>query len=329
MVVIDANSPVQAGVQIDGLQENRKIADQLAEIASLLSEQHANEFRVNAYRSAAKTIAELRPPIRELLERDGVESLVALPTIGVSISGLIESAIRVGRIPLLDRLRGQSNAEQFFATVPGIGPQLSHRIYEHLHIETLPELLHAAIDGRLNRVPGIGLKRCEAIQACLSQRGVVKGAEAKPKLEPVVPIDELLDIDRDYHKRAREGTLPKIRLCDRGSNEHDWVPVLHTEREGRQYTAMFSHTKRAQQQEKTHDWVILFRDDEHAHGRWTVITAQYGELKGFRIVRGREKDCERYYHRHNAYHQREAGHAPYPEVPVQWERDAGRFGVHG
>ena len=133
MVVIDANSPVQAGVQIDGLQENQKIADQLAEIASLLSEQHANEFRVNAYRSAAKTIAELRSPIRELLERDGVEALVALPTIGVSISGLIESAIRVGRIPLLDRLRGQSNAEHFFATVPGIGPQLSHRIYDHLH----------------------------------------------------------------------------------------------------------------------------------------------------------------------------------------------------
>ncbi|CAD78068.1 MAG TPA: DNA polymerase III [Rhodopirellula baltica] len=329
MVVIDANSPVQAGVQIDGLQENRKIAGQLAEIANLLNEQHANEYRVNAYRSAAKTIAGLRSPVRDLLERDGVEALVALPTIGVSISGLIESAIRVGRIPLLDRLRGQSNAEHFFATVPGIGPQLSHRIYDHLHIETLPELLGAAKDGRLDRVPGIGQKRCEAIQACLSQRGVVNQLVAKPKSEPVVPIDELLEIDRDYLKRAKEGTLPKIRLSSRGSIEGDWVPVLHTEREGRHYTAMFSHTERAQQQEKTHDWVILFRDDEHDHGRWTVITAQYGELKGFRIVRGREKDCEQYYHRHNAYHQREAGHAPYPEVPVQWEREAGRFGVHG
>ncbi|MEP2076607.1 MAG: helix-hairpin-helix domain-containing protein, partial [Rhodopirellula bahusiensis] len=256
-------------------------------------------------------------------------ALVDLPTIGVSIAGLIESAVRVGRIPLLDRLRGQSNAEHFFATVPGLGPQLSHRIYDQLHIETLAELLHAANDGRLLRVPGIGQKRIEAIQACLAHRGVATQPVAKIQTAPTVSVAEILEIDRDYRKRVEDGTLPRIRLRDHGTSKAAWVPVLHTEKEGRHYTAMYSHTDRAQQQGATHDWVILFRDDADSHGRWTVITAMYGELKGFRIVRGREKECLPYYHQRNAYHQYEAGHAPYPELRAEWEEDAGRFGVHG
>jgi hypothetical protein len=41
-------------------------------------------------------------------------------------------------MPLLEHLRGECNAETFFAPLPGVGPKLSHRIDEHLHVETLP-----------------------------------------------------------------------------------------------------------------------------------------------------------------------------------------------
>jgi hypothetical protein len=50
----------------------------------------------------------------------------------------------------------------------------------------------------------------------------------------------------------------------------------------------------------THDWVVIYRDDANAHGRWTVITAQFGKLHGCRIVRGREDECEKHYVHHGS-----------------------------
>jgi putative hydrolase len=70
--------------------------------------------------------------------------------------------------------------------------------------------------------------------------------------------------------------------------------VLHTQRGTRHYTALFSNTARAHELGTTHDWVVIYRDDDD-HGRWTVITAQYGRLRGHRIVRGREQECARHY----------------------------------
>jgi hypothetical protein len=43
------------------------------------------------------------------------------------------------------------------------------------------------------------------------------------------------------------------------------------------------------------DWVVIYRDDGHGDGQWTVITAQFGPLKSQRIVRGREEECAVFY----------------------------------
>lgn len=330
MVVIQQSDPIHAAEPIVGLHENEAIANQLRQIADLLAQQKANEFRVRAYRAAAETVVQLPTPVREIIEHEGLEGLVALPTIGHSIASLIESSLRIGQIPLLDRLRGQSQAEHFFATLPGVGPQLSHRIHEHLHVETLAELRLAANDGRLLKVPGLGKKRVEAIQACLAHRSADNAVADLPvDQSDTIPVDEILDIDREYRERVKAGSLAKIKPSQHNPDHEPWLPIMHTERDGRHYTAMFSNTTKAHQQNATHDWVVVFRDDTNAHGRWTVITSQFGKLKGFRIVRGREEYCQNYYRKNNAYHHREAGHPPHPELPTQWEEDEGRRGVHG
>ena len=56
-----------------------------------------------------------------------------------------------------------------------------------------------------------------------------------------------------------------------------------------------SNTARAHQLGMVHDWVVIYRDDEQGHGRWTVITSRYGKLRGKRIIRGREAQCQEYY----------------------------------
>jgi hypothetical protein len=296
MVVLQSLDPSQANSEIAGIQENRTIAELLSEIARLLAEQQASEFRVRAYRAAAETIFHLPSPVRQVLERDGIKGLIALPTIGKSIASLVESYLRLARMPLLDRLRGEANAELFFTTLPGIGPELSHRISDHLHVETLPELSAAAQQGQLEQVPGLGRKRIRAIRESLSQRLGRKDVEPPfPETDRSIPVDELLAIDEEYRNKAATESLVKIAPSKFNPGKVAWLPILHTERTGRHYTALFSNTKRAHELNTTRDWVVVYRDDAHSHSRWTVITSQFGKLKGCRIVRGREAECEAFY----------------------------------
>lgn len=279
-----------------GEQENRAIADLFSEIARLLSEQGASEFRVRAYQNASKMLAEREQPIRDVLQRDGMDGLVALPTIGHSIANLIEQYLRLGHIHLLDRLRGEDNVERLFTTLPNVGPELARRIHEHLHVETLPELWAASRDGRLAKVPGMGRKRVQAVRECLTTRLHHHDASDGPRNIPVesdrtVSISEILDVDEEYRRLASEGKLAKIAPRQLNPGAVAWLPILHTERGDRHFTVMFSNTARAHELNTTKDWVIVFRDDPKSHGRWTVITSQFGKLQGCRIVRGREDEC--------------------------------------
>lgn len=61
------------------------------------------------------------------------------------------------------------------------------------------------------------------------------------------------------------------------------------------YTALFSNTARAHQLDMIRDWVVIYRDDQDGSGQWTVVTSQFGPLRGKRIVRGREAECQTYY----------------------------------
>jgi hypothetical protein len=291
--------PPRSGAQRSG-SDNENLAFLLTDIARLLTEQGANEFRVQAYRKAAKTISDLDGPVRAVFERDGIDGLIALPTIGTSIANLIEQFLRTGHIPLLDRLRGDDRAEKLFGTVPSLGPELSRRIHEQLEIETLPELFAAANDGRLEKVPGIGRKRTQAVRECLAERlrdrrRVVASEKTYPPVDHSVAVSEILDVDAEYRRLAAENKLIKIAPQRFNPGAVAWLPILHTERGDRHYTALFSNTARAHELNATRDWVVVYRDDSKAHQRWTVITSQFGKLRGSRIVRGREQECLEYW----------------------------------
>lgn len=306
MIAIESNLGERAAGEFDshvaaaphGASENRDIAALLQEIALLLAQQGASEFRVQAYHHASRMLHDRPQGVHEVLQREGIEGLIALPTIGRSIANLIEQYLRLGRIPLLDRLRGEDAPERLFATLPSLGPELSRRIHEDLEIETLSELFAAIQDGRLEKVPGIGRKRVRVLRECISQR--LRHSQSATQLTPVettqsVPVYELLDIDSEYRRLATEGKLPKIAPRKFNPNAVAWLPILHTQRGERHYTALYSNTARAHELNTTKDWVVIYRDDPQSHGRWTVITSQFGKLRGWRIIRGREAQCAEYY----------------------------------
>ena len=282
--------------------DNTQIAELLEEAADLLEAQGANPYRVRAYRNAARTVRDLKGNIADMVRAEGTAGLVRLPTIGRSLAHTIEHLVRSGRFPLLERLKGEDAVERAFATVPNIGPELARRIHEQLGIETLAELEAAAYDGRLAQVPGMGKKRLRAVRESLAGRfgqrrtiDVTSQRSGEKADSSEVPVAELLDVDREYREKAERGKLPRIAPRRFNPTGQAWLPVLHTERSGRHYTALYSNTARAHELGTTHDWVVIYRDDDGAHDRWTVITSQYGPLKGKRIVRGRERECREYY----------------------------------
>jgi hypothetical protein len=307
---------------------NSQVALELEEIAILLESQGANPFRVRAYRNAARSIRGLGTPVVELAKAEGVEGLMGLPDIGRSLAHSLETLADSGRIPLLERLRGEHAPERMFATVPDIGPKLARRLHDELGIETLAELEAAANDGRLGKLRGMGKKRVQAVREslagrfrsrsrtetrrpgelgapgstapsrshigapCSSDTPAVRG-ETKPSEH--VPVAELLDVDREYLQLAKQGQLPRIAPRRFNPTGEAWLSVLHTERAGRHYTALFSNTARAHELGAVRNWVVIYRDDDAQAGSWTVITANFGPLRGRRVVRGREDECVRHY----------------------------------
>lgn len=291
--------------------DNGQIAAGLEEVADLLEAQGANIYRVRAYRHAAQTLRRIERQAYEILDEQGREGLELLPGIGVSLARSIERLARTGKLGLLQRLRGRAGPESLFATLPGVGLEMASRIHEHLGIETLAELEAAAHDGRLARVPGMGPKRIRGIRESLAGRfrrptsappatgeGGTRPAGQAPQEQQAAeqpPVAELLDVDDEYRRRAKAGSLPRISPLRFNPTGEAWLPVLHTERGPHHYTALYSNTARAHELGMTRDWVVIYRDDDGGHGQWTVVTARFGRLRGRRVVRGREAECMAYY----------------------------------
>jgi putative hydrolase len=280
------------------VEENRAVARKLREVATLLEEQGANRFRVRAYRTAADTLERLPTPVSHILQQQGTDGLQALPGIGVSLARSIHTLVVTGRLPMLDRLRGEMDSVALLASIPGIGPALATRLHDDLHIHTLEQLEIAAHDGRLADIEGVGPKKLQGIIDSLTARLGRIRTQSQPGTLPAVaepPIEELLEVDREYREAAQAGTLKRIAPHRFNPKREAWLPILHTQRGTRHYTAMFSNTALAHQLKKTHDWVILYFDDDHGEHQCTVVTGHQPPFLNKRVVRGREPACEEYY----------------------------------
>jgi Holliday junction resolvasome RuvABC DNA-binding subunit len=294
MVRAAQNSPELANVT------NGVVAARLEEAANLLAEQGANEFRVRAYRRGAETLRTMTPPVAEAFRNEGERGLLRLPGVGPSLAASITKILTTGRMPVLERLRRDAEPARILTTVADIGPKLAERIHEELGIQTLADLEAASWDGRLARVPGMGPKRLRAVRESLAGRfhsapRVPRPAKRPATTHPEPPVGVLLEIDEEYRRLAERDRL--VRVAPRRFNpEHRaWLPILHTERSGERFTAMFSNTVRAHELDATHDWVVIFRERPAHSGTWTVITSRLGKLKGRRVVRGRETECAKWY----------------------------------
>jgi len=273
---------------------NEPIAQRLDEVARLLNEQGANLYRVAAWRRAAMNLRRLPVPIKQIYQQEGTDGLRKLPGVGDRIGIALRDLIVTGKLPMLDRLRGEMDPVAILTSVPGIGRVQATRLHRDLGIDSLEDLEAAAHDGRLVSIAGLGEKRIAGIIDSLASRlGRVRQPDSASADE--VPVDELLELDREYREAAEAGKLRRIAPRRFNPRGEAWLPILHTQRGDRHYTALFSNTARAHELGKTRDWVVVYWDGKPGERQCTIVTAHQGPLRNKRIVRGREAECASYY----------------------------------
>jgi len=215
--------------------------------------------------------------------------------IGERLGSMLRTLVTTGRLPILDRLRGETDPLTVLESLPGVGAALAQRFHWELGIDSLEDLEAAAHDGRLSELAGIGKKKLAGIIDSLAARLGRVRRDGNSGGTDEASVEELLSVDQEYREKVASGELATIAPRRFNPSGEAWLPILHTHRGERNYTALYSNTARAHELGRTRDWVILYYDGGLDERQVTVITSQRGRLTGKRIVRGRETECEQFY----------------------------------
>ena len=271
---------------------NADIAHKLNEYADYLDNEESNVHRVRAYRRAAQTLLALERPASEILAERGRAGLDELPGVGASLAYTIEGLIRTGEFHTLRPTGGHIDPERLLTSLPGVGPRLARVLHERLGVSTLEQLEQAAHDGRLAQA-GVGPKRLRGLIDALAGR--LARARLPEPGRPEPPVSELLAVDEEYRSRAARNDLPTIAPHRFNPEGASWLPLLTTRRVGWQYRALYSNTAVAHRLHQTHNWVVLYFTNGAVSGQRTIVTETQGDLRGRRVVRGREAECRAHY----------------------------------
>lgn len=118
------------------------------QVANLLEIEGANQFRVRAYRNAARTVGGLSRDVADMIE--DAEDLTDLPGIGEDLAGKIEEIVKTGGLEQLEEIEQRTPpglAE--LLKVSGLGPKRVQMLREELGITSLDELGRAAKKGHI------------------------------------------------------------------------------------------------------------------------------------------------------------------------------------
>jgi DNA polymerase (family 10) len=153
---------------------NTDIADIFEAIADYLEIEGENPFKIRAYRNASRTVRGLGPELKDMLAAG--EALTELPGIGKELAAKIVEILQTGTARALEKLKEKVPAGVIeMLKIPGLGPKRVSALYHKLTIESLAGLKESAEAGRVQTLPGFGLKTEQHIRKAieaLSQRPV-------------------------------------------------------------------------------------------------------------------------------------------------------------
>jgi len=170
---------------------NAQIAAAFDELADLYELDGAVQYRVLAYRTAARTVREASVSVAQLV-RDG--RVTELAGIGKTLEAKLQALEETGDTPQAQKLRAQFPSGLIaMMHLPGFGPKRARRLYDELGIDSLEALRGAAERRELRGLRGFGAKVEEKLLEQLAA-----GADGRPEprilLSRALPIaDQIVD----------------------------------------------------------------------------------------------------------------------------------------
>jgi DNA polymerase (family 10) len=205
---------------------NSEVANIFGQVADLLEIEGANQFRVRAYRKAARTIRGYPRSMADLLDED--QDLTELSGIGDDLAGKIEEIVKTGGLRQLEEIKQRTPvALARMLKIKGLGPKRVQQLYEELDITSLDQLEESAKNGRIQKLDGFGPKTEENILRDLSRKDLeeertrlnVAEEMARPLVDYLKDIDgvERVEVAGSYRRRKETvGDLDVLAISKTG-----------------------------------------------------------------------------------------------------------------
>jgi DNA polymerase (family 10) len=166
---------------------NAHIAAAFEELADLYELDGAVQYRVIAYRTAARAVRDASVSVMQLA-REG--RATELPGVGKTLEEKLRALDETGDIPAAQRLRAQFPPGLIsIMHLPGFGPKRARRLFDELGIDSLDALRAACERHELRGLRGFGAKVEEKLLEALAE-----GADGQPAprvlLSRALPIAE-------------------------------------------------------------------------------------------------------------------------------------------
>jgi DNA polymerase (family 10) len=168
---------------------NNDVAGIFNQVADLLEIQGENQFRIRAYRNAARTVADLSRGVADLAAQE--DGFKGMPGIGKDLADKIRTIVKTGKLPLLTELEKKVPAGlTTLMRIRGLGPRKAAFLYHKLKISTPEALKKAAEAGKIAKLEGFGEKTEKAI---LEELARTKLTEPEPQRFKLAVAEQIVE----------------------------------------------------------------------------------------------------------------------------------------
>jgi DNA polymerase (family 10) len=236
---------------------NSDVSEIFRQVADLLEIEGANQYRVRAYRNAARTIGTLSEDIVDMVEEG--QDLTELSGIGEDMAGKIKEIVKTGDLAQLGEIKSRTPpALAEMLKIEGLGPKRVQTLYKELDITDLGELEEKAKSGTVRELEGFGEKTEQKIIDSLEKE---RQEEKRTRLNIAEELVEPL-VD---HLKAIEG-VQQVKVAGSYRRRKETVgdlDILATGAEGEEIIGSFVDYEDVEEvlsQGETRSTVLLRRD---------------------------------------------------------------------
>jgi DNA polymerase (family 10) len=188
---------------------NAQIAAAFEELADLYELDGAVQYRVVAYRNAARTVRDTSVSVANLARQGRITELQG---IGKTLEEKVLALDETGDIPAAVKLRAKIPVGLIpVMRLPGFGPKRARRLYDEIGVDSLDALRAAVEDGRLKELRGFGLKAQENLKKVLAEHSEDGPARRVVLSRAIQTADEIVTALRAHPAADRVEVAGSLR----------------------------------------------------------------------------------------------------------------------